>query len=263
MFTLDDKPARNVLVSCDHGLLIVNRFDSGPDGVGVGKFILEHGNNNTVEADVASKALMNVDSPVILDVGANIGTFATWLGPWTSKRNGKIYCFEPQRQVFQILCGNLAINNIFNVYAYELAVGNSDKWIDILEVDYDQLGSFAAFSLGDIDLSDTYKSIPNKYQRIKMTTIDKFVTDYNLSKVDYIKIDAEGLDLDVLEGAALTIEKYKPFLYVEYLNLGSSKRQDTSNEGKAKLLEILNQLGYNSTTIGHDIFAASKDRSQI
>ena len=258
MFTLDDKPIRNILVSCDHGTMILNRNDSGPDGVGVGRFLLDHGNNNTVETDIASKALINTVDPVVIDIGANIGTFATFIAPWLAKRGGKLYCFEPQRQVFQILCGNLAINNIFNVYAYETAIGREEKWIEIPEVDYDQPGSFAAFTLGGADLSDTYKSVAGAMQRIKMTTIDRFVLEHRVPKVDYIKIDAEGLDLDVINGAAQTIEKFKPDLYVEYLNLGDSQRQDTSDQGRAKLIEVLKKLGYSYMVVGHDIFATTK-----
>jgi FkbM family methyltransferase len=238
--------------------MIINRFDRGPDGVSVGSFLLDHGNNNTVEADIAFRALSTVDSPVVLDIGANIGTFATWVARFLSTKNGKVYCFEPQRQVFQMLCGNMAINNIFNVYAHELALGNEEKFIEIDEVDYETQGSFAAFSVADIDLSNTYKSIPTIKQRIKMTTVDKFVMDYQLEKVDYIKVDAEGLDIEVLDGAKKTIETYSPDLYVEYLNLGSSKKDDTKDEGRVRLEQYLHNLGYKTIVVHHDIFATKR-----
>jgi FkbM family methyltransferase len=258
MFNVDDRIHRNILVSCDHGLMIINRFDRGPDGVSVGSFLLDHGNNNTVEADIAFRALANTDSPVVLDVGSNIGTFASWVSRFLSKKNGKLYCFEPQRQVFQMLCGNLAINNLFNVYAHELALGKEEKFIDIDEVDYESMGSFAAFSMADIDMSAIYKSVATKKQRIKMTTIDKFVVEYQLEKVDYIKVDAEGLDLEVLDGAKNTIETYSPDLYVEYLNLGSSKKEDTKHEGKILLENYLHNLGYETIMVHHDLFATKK-----
>lgn len=258
MFNIGDKKIRNILVSCDHGSMIINRFDRGPNDVSVGSFLLDHGNNNTVEADVAFRALHNVDNPIVIDVGSNIGTFATWVAKYLANKNGKLYCFEPQREVFQMLCGNLAINNIFNVYAYEMALGNSDKFIEIDEVDYESLGSFAAFSMADIDMSEIYKSVATKKQRIKMTTIDKFVAEYQLEKVDYIKVDAEGLDLEVLDGAKNTIETYSPDLYVEYLNLGSSKKEDTKHEGKIVLENYLHNLGYETTVVHHDLFATKK-----
>lgn len=258
MFVINDRPIRNILVQSDHGMLIVNRFDYGPDGVGVGKFILDHGNNNTVEAQTTANALAGIDNPVIFDIGSNIGTYATWVAKWAATRNGKVYCFEPQRQVFQMLCGNLALNNIFNVYAYELALGKEEKMIEVNEVDYHNVGSFASFTLADIDLSEKYKSINNK-QKIKLTTLDKFVRDYQIEKVDFIKIDAEGLDIDVMDGGINTIQTMKPDLYVEYLNLGPSKKEDTAEEGKARLIEYLTNLGYKCMVIHHDIFASCRD----
>ena len=64
----------------------------------------------------------------ILDIGANIGTFTTWLSK--AFPNGKIYSFEPQRAVFQMLSGNVAINNLYNVYTHNIALGeeNYKKW---------------------------------------------------------------------------------------------------------------------------------------
>ena len=50
MFQINDKKHRNVLVSCDHGLMCINRFDSNIYGVGHGQAILDHGNISTVEA---------------------------------------------------------------------------------------------------------------------------------------------------------------------------------------------------------------------
>lgn len=255
MFNIGDKARRNVLVSSDHGLLIVNRFDYAP--IGISGSILDHGNNNTVEADATMKALRGVDSPIIFDVGANLGTYASWVAKWFEPVNGKVYCFEPQRIIFQMLCGNMAINNIFNVYAYELALGSEEKYIEIDEVNYDEPGGFGSFSLDGVE-REKYKTILGKKQRIKLTTIDKFVEENQIPKIDFIKIDAEGLDIDVIAGAPSSIEKFKPDLYVEYLNLGSSKKEDTLLEGKQYLVSVLNTMGYETFEIGHDIFGTAK-----
>ena len=256
MFTINDRPVRNILVQSDHGAMIVNRNDFGPNNISVGAFVLDHGNNNTVEANIACQVLGNVDRPVILDIGSNIGTFATWVAKWASHKQGKVYCFEPQREVFQMLCGNMAINNIFNVYAYQLALGNEEKYIEINDVDYDKSGSFASFTLTENNTG--YQTLSSK-QLIKLTTVDKFVEEYKLEKVDYIKIDAEGLDIQVIEGAMNTINKYKPDLFVEYLNLGSSGKEDTLEEGRERLTKYLNDLGYRTMVIQHDIFASVRD----
>ena len=259
MFILGDRKLQNVLVSCDHGMMIVNRFDRGPDNVSVGAHILDHGNNNTVEANTVMQVLANVENPIIFDIGANIGTFASWVSMWAAERNGKIYCFEPQRSVFQMLCGNMAINNIFNVHAYEMALGRENKFIELPEVKYDEHASFASFTLDSIDTTNMYKTDSSKTQRIKMMTLDSFMKEYQVPKVDFIKVDAEGLDIDVLEGGMDTIMRYKPDLYVEYLNLGPSKKEDTTDQGREFLTQYLQNLGYKTLVIHHDIYASVRD----
>lgn len=237
--------------------MIVNRFDNNINSVSL--TLLDHGNNNTVEADLALRMLANVKDPVVFDIGSNIGTYATWIAKALMNFNGKVYCFEPQREVFQMLCGNMAVNNIFNVYAHQVGLGREEKFIDMPVVDYCANGSsFGAFSLDGVDRK-RYNTIPNSTQRVKITTLDKFVEEWNIEKIDFIKIDAEGLDIDVLEGGKNTIQKFKPDLFVEFLNLGSTKDEQTSEEGKSNLISYLQNIGYQAHVVGHDIFATTKN----
>lgn len=237
--------------------MIVNRFDDTLSSIGIS--LLDHGNNNTVEADVTVRALLDVENPVIFDVGANIGTYASWVARWAAARNGRVYCFEPQRVVFQMLCGNMAINNIFNVHAYQLGLGKEESYIDLPEINYQLPGSsFAAFSLDGVDRKK-YQNVPNSSQRVEISTLDKFVHDWNINKIDFIKIDAEGLDIDVIEGGMNSILKFKPDLLVEYLHLGSSKDEDTREQGKLRLVDYLDNFGYSSRVVGHDIYASTRN----
>lgn len=262
LFTLGDRKLPNVLVHSDHGLMIVNRFDNDPR-VAISQMVLDHGNTSTVEADLTVRALMKIRNPVIFDIGANIGTYATWVARWAMDNNGRVYCFEPQRQIFQMLCGNMAINNINNVHAFPMAIGKEETYIDLPEVDYMKDGSsFGAFSLDGVDRK-RYENLPNSMQRVKLTTIDKFMKEYNVPKIDFMKIDAEGLDIDVIEGARETINIYKPDLLVEFLNLGSSKDEDTSEEGRVKAIELLQSFGYNTHIVHHDVFATMKVFEQL
>jgi FkbM family methyltransferase len=210
-----------------------------------------------VEASFSFEVLANTESPVVIDVGANIGTYATWMARWLEPRGGEIYCFEPQRPIFQILCGNFAINNLFNAHAYELAVGKEEGIIETSNVDYSSgVNSFGAFTLSGAALPPGRINKLTSVQRIKMTTLDRFVDDYKLPKVDFIKIDAEGLDLDVIQGAQNVINRFAPDLFVEYLNLGSTGEESSSAEGYTKLVQVLSEMNYKCVCIGHDVFAS-------
>src|SRR5260370_33566951 len=115
----------------------------------------------------------------ILEVGANIGVFtvplARFVGP-----GGKVIAFEPQRIMFQMLCGNLALNAIDNVFAQRSAVGHSTGSITVPSVDYAKPGNFGAVSLAG---SKDREIAP-------LVTIDSLA----LPSCHLIKIDVEGME---------------------------------------------------------------------
>lgn len=210
MFILNDKVSRNVLLNCDHGTFIVNRFDCDKEMVGQSQWLLDHGNVSVLEAQLAYSNLKNKENPIIFDIGTNIGTFTSWMSK--AFPNGKIYGFEPQRLIFQMICGNMAINNIDNVYLYNIAIGKENKAIEFDEPDYFQNVDYGTFSLKKeiIEKKSKYKNI------VDLMTLDNFVEKYKINNIDFLKIDAEGMDLDVLLGGQNTINKFKPPILVEH-----------------------------------------------
>lgn len=237
--TINDSKKRNVLVACDHGLMIVNRFDTNEKGVGQGQWILDHGNASTVEAFNTYESI-NKPNPIIFDIGANIGTYSTWLAKMYPQ--GKIYCFEPQRLVFQILCGNLALNNIDNVYAYNYGLADSDNLIEISEPDYNKPDNFGSYSLIDNKMSSTQNKC-----KVNIYKLDNFVSKYNIPYIDFLKIDCEGMDFAVLLGSVETIRKFKPIILIEY-------KTDWSDD-KDKIINFLQQYNYEYTFDERNILA--------
>jgi FkbM family methyltransferase len=136
----------------------------------------------------------------ILDVGANIGLltlpFARLVRP-----AGRVIAFEPQRIIYQMLCGNLALNAIDNVVAHNSAVGRQAGSITVPPIDYTQPGNFGGVSVGTSAEGET----------APLLTIDSLA----LPKCDFMKIDVEGMELDVLEGASNTLQRFRPRLYLE------------------------------------------------
>lgn len=211
MFQLSDKQSRNVLVACDHGLLVVNRFDTNDKRVGHGQIILDHGNICTVEASSCLRAIASRYEPVVFDIGSNIGAFTSWMA--RTRPESKVYAFEPQRIVFYLLCANMAINNLHNVYCYNMAFGDSDSKIKFIEPNYDSPADFGTFSLVNDTINAKSESLI-----IDMYKLDSFVKEYQIEKIDLIKIDVEGMDLKVLHGAKNSIKKHRPVIFVEYCN---------------------------------------------
>jgi FkbM family methyltransferase len=137
---------------------------------------------------------------VAVDVGANIGThtvcFAQSVGP-----SGRVLAFEPQSVLHQLLVGNVTLNGCANVIAENKALGASAGSVVVPFLDYAREGNFGALELGAWAQGET----------IPVATLDS----YALPICHLIKIDVEGMERDVLEGAHTTIARHRPLLYVE------------------------------------------------
>lgn len=238
IFSIGDKVHRNVLLSCDHGLMIVNRFDCNHENVGHGQWLLDHGNASTIEAANCFAAIKDLNEPIIFDIGANIGTFTTWIAK--AFPNGKVYAFEPQRAVFQILSGNAAINNLYNVYTYNIGLGKVNTKIEFEEPNYFSNNDFGMFSLVEKMVTESRDKIV-----VQINTLDWFLEYYNVPKVHLLKIDVEGMDLDVLIGGTNTIKKHLPVIFIEHCDNRKTILED--------IKKFLDQFDYGYTVIGNNV----------
>jgi len=161
---------------------------------------------------------------VVLDVGANIGAHTVPLAQM-ARPGGMVLAFEPQRLIFQTLCANVAINALVNVDCRCLALGSQPGMTRNAAVDYTQPGNFGGLG---VRTGHSGESVP-------LATIDGL----NLPACDFLKVDVEGMEIEVLKGAASTISKYRPVLYVE------NDRADKSDE----LISYL--LGLDYRLFGH------------
>lgn len=169
-----------------------------------------------------ARALAQLISPgdTVIEVGANMGTHTVGMAQLCAP--GLLYAFEPQHRVFQMLCGNLAMNGIGNVRAYPEACGAAG-WASVPQVNYGQVGNFGGVSVMAADG-------PGSGQTVRMTALD----DLPLDSCRLIKVDVEGWEAEVLRGAAQTIARFRPILYVE--NDRPAKQQE--------LISLIDGMGY-------------------
>jgi len=90
------------------------------------------------------RSLLSADSTVI-EVGSYIGMHSVPLSKCCS--HGRVFCYEPQRVIFQVMCANLALNNCVNVFASQFAVGKENSILEIESSAYDKPWNYGAFSL--------------------------------------------------------------------------------------------------------------------
>ena len=137
---------------------------------------------------------------VIFDIGAYLGDSAIFFANYV-KDKGKVYAFEPIKPNYNQLKNNIEFNSLSDIIQIE-NIGISNRSGTLKGVTSDEGGpwSFLGEERGDID--------------VEVTTIDEFVKSNNVKDVDYIKIDVEGLEKEVIEGATETIRNKKPKLAV-------------------------------------------------
>jgi FkbM family methyltransferase len=199
----------NIIVNSIHGPMIVNENDQY-----IGQSIQQLGAWAQDDIDLIASfcdiILNNKSKMVLYDVGANIGSHTVAL----AKKYGNritIRSFEAQRQIYYMLCGNVAINGLDNVICEYAAVSDvADTVISIQLPDYNTVNNFGGVELLPAQHSDNQTMIKPNLEFIKTTTLDS----YNDS-VDFIKIDVEGMEHLALEGAKQILTKHRPICFVE------------------------------------------------
>lgn len=137
-----------------------------------------------------------------LDIGANIGTVTLPMAKRVGSQ-GRVVALDPQRLIFQTLCANIAINGMTNVIALPLAVASAGGSLAIPALDPLSANNFGAVAIGENTAVPTEKAMA--------ITVDSL----DLPACRLIKIDVEGMEPAVLQGAAATIARHRPVIYFE------------------------------------------------
>jgi FkbM family methyltransferase len=166
----------------------------------------------------AIKPHVKADS-VCLDVGANIGLYSLGLSALVPQ--GKVYAFEPSPSTFAHLQSNLEVNGASNVSAYNLAASDSTGTVLFHDFSYFSAGAFSS-DVGSLLSSESYGS--QAYEAATVT-LDEFVADQQLDRVDFVKVDVEGAELLVLAGAEKTLATYRPLVVLEFNTFGFTIHQ--------------------------------------
>jgi FkbM family methyltransferase len=151
---------------------------------------------------------------VVVDGGANIGFFTVPVAYRTQGRGTRIIAFEPQRQLFQALGGSLALNGYGHVYLHNCGLGQEPGIAQLPAVDYSIAQDFGTVSLSDETTVDEDGWMADRV--VDITSIDAM----DLPGLDFFKLDVEGYEVPALTGAIKTIQKYQPWIWVEYFITG-------------------------------------------
>ena len=141
----------------------------------------------------------------ILDAGAFIGTHTLAFSEFTGV-TGKVYSFEPRKEIYAILLENLALNDRKNVTALNMGLAEKEQILNLQSLDIGQRINFGGLAL---DANDNTLDSGN-YQ-VRVSTIDDFLFE----KLDVIKLDVEGMERKVLDGATKIVSRDRPIIFCE------------------------------------------------
>jgi FkbM family methyltransferase len=250
------RPIAFILASTNHGSMLVNRHDyrltQNGGGYGVGYQLLNTSTFDPQEINFAVKLLMSRkqnfgDGVVAIDCGANVGVHTI---EWAQAMHGwgEVIAFEAQERIYYALAGNITLNNCFNAKAIYAAVGASEGEILVPTPNY-----FSASSFGSLEIrkKSTTEFIGQEIDyteencaRTQMTSIDKL----NLKRLDFIKIDIEGMEIEALVGGKKTIDEFKPILMIEKIK-----------SDEIELRKFMEQFDYQIFPLGINLIAIHKD----
>jgi FkbM family methyltransferase len=244
-----------VIASTDHGTMIVNRYDyntCGDGRYGVGHNLLEHGSFDKFDA-ILLKQLLDLqreragDGVIAIDGGANIGVHTVeWARHMTGW--GHVIGIEAQERIFYALAGNVIVNNCFNARVINAALSDSEGLLSIPVPDYTAPGSFGSLELKQTPTTESIGQAidyrPEALTDVATLTIDSF----NLPRLDLIKLDVEGMEIEALDGARRSIAAFRPLIFVEYIKIG-----------KQELNSYFESIGYVTLEAGINFIAVHRE----
>jgi len=157
-------------------------------------------------------ARLTRDDAVCIDVGANVGYYSLLFASRAPK--GQIHCFEPVPRNFHLLSTSVLLNGFDNVVLNCCAVGNRDGHIGFT------VSADSAYS----SFLDTGRRTRAGTITVPVTTLSSYCQDRGLGRIDFLKIDVEGAEKLVLDGASgcfgdtqlrpqvMMVELYEPML---------------------------------------------------
>lgn len=254
MININLRPIAFIIASTNHGTMLVNRHDYRlveNGGYGVGHQLLNTSSFDQAEVSFALQLLSERrqlfgEKVIAIDCGANIGVhtieWAKHMHEW-----GEVIAVEAQERIFYALAGNIAINNCFNAKAMWAAVGAKSGTIKVPAVNH-----FIPSSFGSLEIrkTDTTEFIGQNIDYAGDTSVETrmfAIDNLAIPRIDFIKIDIEGMEMEALIGAKNSIMRCKPQLMIEKIK---------SNE--AELRDFLTKREYEIFPLGINILAIHK-----
>jgi FkbM family methyltransferase len=165
----------------------------------------------------------------VLDIGANIGGTALGFSKIVGSE-GAVIAFEPDQINYQKASHNILLNDASTIKLMNIGLGNENKTYKLYAVNDENRGMNRI-----LEHSSTHP-----FTEINVRKLDEVITETGIKRVDLIKIDVEGFEMNVLQGAISVLKTYKPVLFIELDDNNLLEQQSSA----AQLIAFLYSLNY-------------------
>ena len=167
---------------------------------------------------------------VFIDIGANIGAYSLIASKLVGS-NGKVVSFEPVTSICKQLKQNIKLNNLTNIVVEPKAVFDKNTTLELFISDHQNMGMSSI-------LHHSHET--GEKQSVQAITIDEYVKIKSLLKIDFIKLDIEGAEINALRGMKQTILKFSPIILMEI----SDGILENSTTNSTVIYDFMNELNY-------------------
>jgi len=211
-------------------IIMVNGYKLAtmPNDKGISSELVMYGIHEPLTTAIISSEIK--DGMTCLDIGSNIGYFA-FLENKLAGKKGTVIAIEPSPLIFEILKNNVKLQINSNIKIFSFACGNENR-----EVNFCTSNSSNLSRIENLEISHNDKTI--NVSKIEMKTIDSFLKNKELDRLDFVRFDTEGFEFKIYQGMRETIKKYKPMLCFEF------HKTFLGLEKTLEFLKILQNDGY-------------------
>lgn len=153
---------------------------------------------------------LDLKGKTVYDVGGHIGLISMFFAR-TVGETGNVVTFEPNHQSYNAILDHINLNGFTNVRVIQMGLGSQRETLKFVAPDSDP-------GRGTASLDGQKRYLERKDARvfsIEVDTMDNQLAVNNLPKPDFVKIDVEGLEINVLRGMTQTISSYRPRMLIE------------------------------------------------
>ena len=209
-----------------------------PNDFFVGQALNTYGEYSFYETEIFKKHIRS--GQTVLDIGAQLGAHSLEFCKIVGDQ-GQIIAIEPQKIFSKIIQMNRELLSLNQLKVLNTALSSKEEFLFLPILDYQRVGNYGSMQT----YKDKKYGHPEDFEKIRAVTIDQIVFDQlKLSKLHFIKMDIEGMELEALAGAAMTIKTFKPILFIEI------DRLDQADQ----IIKLVQSLGYTTEILETTLF---------